>query len=1737
MLTPEEARDRLAAVTIERDENETRKDLQRGWAAQLPKRLRERAFVLLDRAPDGSSIDDDNREATRKTRKSLAKLKPAELDKILTALCGAAGNPCADGLRWEAARGLSGRGPYCADGPAGGAGSLDLSAGNPWLLNAALKLGRHIDHAASDVRWLAAWASHVSVLDERPNWRRGGLDAAALWPVFAAAIDAGGPDGDAVFTTLAETLVGGHEVAAYDRHVIPALLACSRPEAWELVEKTLLAAQRQEGLRDEIVGGLGLAHLDAMKRLLRTIRDEKLTRFTSVWAALAGLFGFTSVDRAGMVVGMTAGQIAKCLDKLIALLESPDSLAGAADEADPETLWFRLWASDTAAKDRMLEIATSRAGDDDPAIRFVSLQFLRFIGAQVGPLAAEKIDDPHPQVADAAFWIVANRDAWRPDSSTGDPSSDDDDQRDASGETAARQRARFHALGRYLDALPKEGRELEPLVWPWTASTVRPEHVASQLGTWIGRIPPATLAPYFGRLGYHLRSVFDRLKKLDEWDPITAAAVREVAAGRKPDEAVMAVDLIGHHGPDADDVALLEGLLTRTSENLRGAVYRAVSALPGDGPLESAGRLLASGKAAQRYAGLELLRQFADADKFGGRPRELAADYAASKAGKKVPAKERLQLDALLAVDDPADSLEAGFGLLDRANLTRPVACERHDVVLATTAASRLISALDDFIGAHAKETYTDEYGQVQMLGEVRYGFGWRHDAETWKERKASMPLADLWLKWDENRPDALRDDDGLELLRAIAFLSSMPAAAYESGASQNGDDYYGHHVFGKGWLEAIGARAAKLLTGKVKWRRPRHGTGHVASSLVLSVLEFLVLPKRKAAWFDFELRAWETLCASVDVTAYEAWRKKRIAKEQVPPPWHVGEPVAFWQRRVVAGLDALTERKTRSAMKAFWPKLLWTETTAPESPYPQASAAVAEIAPRAYAAGAATLDDLTEIALRTEELALGGAMWRQPNGLLVELTDPRNELVASDDAVRERFEAVTSRIVEIELARGDAESETTALVRMVRSVAGIDPLRRLIGGLDKKGYARTTYYSETKSRRETLTALVRVTRPAEGDTPEAFAKSFKKAVKAGEFPEDRVLELAFLAPQWTAHVEAYFNWPGFAEGVYWLMAHMRGWGMGDRTEVAAEAAGYEAEAVEDGADWRTRGRAKSAWDRLIGERTPISKEDRDAGAIDVAWHAAVAKRLKPARWERLAAAARFADNAQQAKRAKFVGEVLAGRVEKAKLVADIRDRQLKDSVRLLGLLPLANGSKRQADVNDRYEVLAGYEKYARGLSGLSRPDAERAVGIGLDNLARSAGFADPLRMRWALEGESTSDLLDGPAEVRDGDAVFTLELDDRARPVTSQRRGDKTLKSLPKELKKHPEVVALKEKAKWLKSLNTRSRRSLEEAMVRGDEFTGKELKTLARHAVVWPMLSRLVLLGQGIAGYPDRAGRALRAADGRLEPVKASERLRIAHPHDLLERGDWSEWQRECLRAERVQPFKQVFRELYPLTAAEMKGGGTTQGRRADDHASRRYAGQQVQPSQALALFGSRGWSTEDGVWKTDHEEKITAEVHGRTLFRLGRPIRAADAGGGRLPAGRGVGPAAAARGPAAAVQRDDARRRPRRQRRPRGRRRPRGDRLDRRDAGLPARRDLPVARARQRRGRRRRVAGDDRGTLRDLHRPPRLGDGPPAAGRVGLPRTGPRPTPRPPVPPVRRRRPADGRGAEQGPAPRRR
>jgi len=87
-------------------------------------------------------------------------------------------------------------------------------------------------------------------------------------------------------------------------------------------------------------------------------------------------------------------------------------------------------------------------------------------------------------------------------------------------------------------------------------------------------------------------------------------------------------------------------------------------------------------------------------------------------------------------------------------------------------------------------------------------------------------------------------------------------------------------------------------------------------------------------------------------------------------------------------------------------------------------------------------------------------------------------------------------------------------------------------------------------------------------------------------------------------------------------------------------------------------------------------------------------------------------------------------------------------------------------------------------------------------------------------------------------------------------------------------------------------------------------------------------------------------------------------------MKHNAWSSFQQYIYREKIAQPFKQVFREYYPITQDELEA----------KNLSRRYAGHQVQPKKTVALLKTRGWTAdyEEGLKRVWHKQNIIARLY---------------------------------------------------------------------------------------------------------------------------------------------------------------
>lgn len=1352
-----------------------------------------------------------------------------------------------------------------------------------------------------DVRWLAEWAAHLGY----------GQDI-GFGTLFAAAIDQGGDDGQAVFDTLTASARGEHPIGAMGRHVTRALLSASSPEGWAFVEGLLLAAQRQEGLRQVVLETVDEAHPEAFRRMLRLILSHDLTRFSATLRAAGVWFGFAWEE-------VKPRHVIPVLEQALACLEAPVARERALAGDDPEAAYVALWAQAFEDAPSAIEPAARLLQDTRPAWRFVGAHALSQFGLhQALEALVPALDDPDLQVAGYAFVALHNY-SFRHQGSTAQG-------RDTSVPDL------YEPFERLLARAPREAPNLKPLVWPWVTISITQSDVAGALARHLNGRSITCLVPYLPLMEPNSRAhVASELAKRKPWE----AGLRQVFFQllRDPSRWVReaALRAIKDQTLDEGEVLQLEALLVRQSRDLRRGVIELLLRQPDPAAFGSAERLLA-GRPPQRLAGLELLEALKTAERLPELAQSVARAYQSRTSAP--PVEEAARLERLLAdAAGPVATLDDALGLMNPAERTLPTQPRMRAKTkafllprpLVTTAARALREHLDALIHTHREQPVVVEtpHGPREVL------LGQLHELPNIGQRSANgtggnhadsaVPFQEVWERWWAERPKATRDRDGLEVVRALAYPG----------------DRLAHPMFRQhlpAWLLTV---LAQVYGEPQTLNYP-----HLVHSILLWGLRRHPVPGAA----DCALDAYETTLALVPAEHLVPSGQPKDEHDYYYPwnrDWR-GDPTLFeWLEVVQSCRDMCPDQWTPDHQARLWCLLRWLDEPTPATHtgerLPRHRPPLDEVL-LAHESGAATEADLLDSLLGPES-GREGYYSHHSHHTLGSLSGRRpDRLTERFPFLRALVDRCRQRIVEVELARGDRPTAATGAALSLRWSGGLETLVRLLAASRPDKLVRGHNWGNA-SRDAVFSHLIRATFPAEADTPEAFAR----AVGEAGIPEQRLVELALFAPHWARHVERTLGWAGLASGVWWLHAHTK-----DRR-------------------WYVEHELREAWTAEIGEHTPLSADDLLDGAVDVAWFQRAHAALAGPRWEALYSAAQYTSGGYGHSRARQFADAMLGRLERGELIHRLEAKRHQDSVRALGLLPLAG----EQDVQARYAAIQAFQRGTRKF-GSQRQTSERlAARIGLENLARTAGYPDPIRLEWAMEARAAGDLAAGPLTAEAGGVTVTLTINALGEPVLTVQRGERKLKTLPAAVKKDPDIAALVERRRELEQQKSRVRQSLEAAMCRGDVFTAAELRALCAHPVLGAMLSQLVFVGEaGLIGYPVDGASALEGLGGQRQSLPPHAVLRLAHPHDLLETGQWSDWQHECFVYERVQPFKQVFRELYVLTRTE----------RDESPLSRRYAGHQVNPRQAMALLTARGWLTVpgEGVRRTFHAEKLSAWLH---------------------------------------------------------------------------------------------------------------------------------------------------------------
>lgn len=1008
------------------------------------------------------------------------------------------------------------------------------------------------------------------------------------------------------------------------QHVLAALLLADRPEGWELIEKTLLAAQRQEGLRQSILESIDVSHPEAFRRMLRLILDQDLIRFSATVRAVDVWFG-------DLWVASSAGVIKKMLAQLVEFFEDPAARDKALAGKDPQNAFLALWCQATEDARVSIPSAEKLLGHKSVEMRYVAARHLANLDLDLAAGAlAYTIDDPDLRVALVGVAHLRYR-----TESEGDAHHAADD--------------RFEKIERFLDRMPPKPETLKPLVWPWTEIQAKRSDVAHCLLSTRGKRPATRLIPHLDKMESGVRrQALWVMVEAKPWDAATRQAIVDMVGDASNDARMLAITALQDAQVLPAEIRQLESYLTRKTGDLRRGLLTILLAQSDQNALASATRLLEAKDACQRLAGLELLRLLTDAKRVVSQCRSLATSYSASR--KKITKQEQSHLDEIAKDKVAVATLDDALGLMKPADRTPVVAPGDLNTAFVTDAAVACLVAIDELVNEHRETpiTYTNYIKEEQeaLLGTIGYGFPSPHVREPREAQIARLPLAEVWTSWSKKRGKAWRDPDGLELVRALLWSK-----------------FCGDRWEARQWTSwAKGSPGRKAVANRISGKHAPTKLRY--PDVTREIIKWLLFLEPVDAR-DFLIDATETAYSLAPPDDMKRLASNRADEDDDRYDWREEDAFTEWDD-AHNYLHALSSHElTPRQHVRRWQLMHWLD-----EPFAGAirKRPHTEMLLIAYELVSATLADIADQLLGPRGR---GKYSRERFDLLDSLTMRKpakacQEFLERHSEVRELVDRAVARILELELARGDAATAATAPAQDVSAIYGAATLRRILQALGKSEFKVTSSWrSAGEDRRSSLTHLAKVSYPAADEPTEGFVKLMKQAVTAGEFPEERLLQLTFLAPQWTKLIEAYFNWQHLDEGVYWFLAHIQMWG-GNATENAALAGGAEEDSnetsdsgedeVDDDDDATPNKRKKlSAWERLILERTPLTRAERASGAIDVGWFRRTHALLGPKKWEAIASAARFAANASQAKRARYVGEVLLGQVKRRRRSQDGR--------------------------------------------------------------------------------------------------------------------------------------------------------------------------------------------------------------------------------------------------------------------------------------------------------------------------------------------------------------------------------------------------------------------------------------------------------------------------------------------------
>ena len=1345
---------------------------------------------------------------------------------------------------------------------------------------------------------------------------------------------------DAYYELFKDIFSSEHEIGGVCPMLIKAALITQDTRYRTLVEQLLLAAQLQEGLRQMILESLDETSLASLQHFIGVILGHNLTRFSSVVRAVDVWFCF----------GWEAPQqsvIKRTLELSQTFLSDRVAAEKAVNSKDNIERYVSLWAVGVRSVQQALDLAVKAIQDPQTSHegRIVTLYFVQ--QTQITYTDIATYAEAHfGEAADLDYWLLQNL-------PKGSPSP-----------------ALFDRMQAVAKTLPKDGKHFEGVGFRWLNFTLKPQDIyrfliseaneaqQERLAAELSEIPVEerqnllqNVYPVLGRGRYYYESEAEKKKKPEKYpaDSWQRALVRTALNDKAAMVAGIAFDIFKKIPLVHEDILAIEQVLSRKNKEQRKESVALLIKQPESVLKDSTSRLIVSKSADQRLAALEILSVLQEEQRLTDYVTEQVEAYR----GRKLTKNEQVLMDKLAYNSDETGEvrydLSNGFGVIDFDRLTPFVLPQpqfdkerkekkgglfkkKSDFLFdKIIRVEKVREALNDLLVIWRKhKDYEYQYEGYQgatittLLGKEIRRQHQEQEGETPMDRLNDLPLAKLWKDWHQKHQlNEIEYEYAIRYCENIFYENEIPKElkSYLAGYYPDFKVAFQGNVGGN-YYESEARRLEDLLAPiSEAYAEDRAFLASFKLSVFEDALATYPPEKRKVKIErDYDDMDWTEVIDEFVISMNQG--------ENGDIDYYTPEQrLKLWQLLYYV----YAQKQTKDDLTIYNPQEVLTDLRAKvreSERLPGVNGGLAGLTLTLYQKGQLSADDLLFFCLLEDDLftvAQGGENYfyrRLPEALKTSLTFPDTQI-----------EQLKTRMLQLELQRGDLPTDASIYIRYLQEIEGMHYFFEALERMGKEPFAKGYYYGNDLTKRRTFSHILEVSQPSATDTFAAFKAHLDKI----KITDKRLVEAACYALHWADWIGDYLQIKDFKEAIWWFIAHTT-----DYMDAEKET--------------------------IVSQYSTVPRDDFQRGAIDVDWYHRIHKAVGKEGWKLIQESAKYLSDGMGYRRVKLYSAVLTGEIKLDEVIQKITEKRDKDYVMALGLVPI-NKKKEEEDLVRRYNLLQTFLKESKQFGQQRQESEKNAVEIGLDNLSRNAGYEDSIRFSWAMEAKATQQIMEKATLTLD-DTTIKLVVDEQGKAELEVTKGDKTLKSIPDKYKKNKEVEALKDSKTYLTKQYSRTRLSLEQAMLSQTLFTAAELAKILEHPVVKAMLSKLVLFNPETQASGFWQDGKLLSAEGTLTPLKAADKLLIAHPSHLFYAVQWDLYQKYLFDKEIKQPFKQVFRELYVPTKDELE----------TSNRSERYQGHQVQPQKTVALLRGRGWTVnyEEGLQKVYHKEGFRATIY---------------------------------------------------------------------------------------------------------------------------------------------------------------